>query len=140
MTAPTPSMVLTAHSAKSPEELATALGLQILRVNEVPSLPGVRLCSEYRPPHDIILYLPPLHALSLERGECSARLEAWHIAHEIFHALAEQAGESCWSTSERAADRWADELLVLLPACASRRAADPHASSKGAGDLEAPSM
>lgn len=113
MIVPTPDELLLTYGPKSPEELAGALGFQIVREQGAPALPGVKVFSEYRPERAIVLYVAAIHALAEQRGESPAQLEQWHIAHELYHALAESGGQSPWRARETAADLWADELVSL---------------------------
>ncbi len=110
---PTPVELTAIHGTLAPEALATALGIAVTRTETALMLPGVAIFSEYQPACGILLYLPALRQLAAQRGESLARLEQWHIAHELYHALAEAAGTSAWRTAESTADAWADELLML---------------------------
>jgi hypothetical protein len=113
MIVPTPDELLQTYGRKSPEELAGALGIRVVREALPPALPGVKVFSEYRPAQVIILYPDAIRALAEKRGESPAQLEQWHIAHELYHALAEAGGLSPWRAVETAADLWADELFSL---------------------------
>lgn len=113
MIVPTPDELLQTYGRKSPEELAAALGFQVTREADGPALPGVAVCSEYRPSQTILLYAAAIRELAEKRGDSPADLEQWHVAHELYHALAESGGQSPWRARETAADLWADELMQL---------------------------
>jgi hypothetical protein len=113
MIVPTPDELMQTYGHKSPEELADAFGLQVVREAAGPALPSVTVCSEYRPAQSIILYPAAIREQAEKRGDTPAQLEQWHIAHELYHALAESGGQSPWRARETAADLWADELMQL---------------------------
>ncbi|HOS44842.1 MAG TPA: hypothetical protein PK794_14235 [Armatimonadota bacterium] len=113
MIVPPPDELLETYGHCSPEELAGALGIAVVREATPPPLPGVTVYSAYRPTPAIFLYTDAIHALAARRGQSPAQLEQWHIAHELYHALAESRGHSPWRAAETAADLWADELLSL---------------------------
>jgi len=97
----------------TPEGLATALGFEVRRLLSPPLVAGVTVISEFQPEHTIVLYRSALIELANKRKEPLPRLEQWHIAHELYHGLAEEAGTSAWRVRETEADMWADELLTL---------------------------
>jgi len=104
-----------------PEYLASSLGFAVHREPEPPRLPGIVVFSEYQPDHQLILlYTNSLTHLASRRGESFTHLEQWHIAHELFHGLAESVGLSPWDTRETDADQWADRLMALVDAAHSR--------------------
>jgi hypothetical protein len=113
MTVPAPEELLERYGPKSPEALAAVLGFTVVRESTAPTLPGVTVFSEYRTDHVIVLYEASLRQDAARRDEPLPRLEQWHIAHELYHGLAEDGGGLPWRVSETAADLWADELLAL---------------------------
>ena len=112
---PTPEAILEGSGRRQPEELALRMGYIVQRVTtpQPPRASGVILQSEYQPPHSIILYCQALINTATQRGKTPAQMEQWHIAHELYHALAEESGRSPWHVRERDADAWADALLKL---------------------------
>jgi hypothetical protein len=115
MAVPSPQELMQTFGCHTPEQLAWRLGFNIVRVATAPVLPGVLVASEYRPERAIVLYEDALRALATQRQEPLLRFEQWHIAHELYHGLAETQGLSAWRVRETAADVWADELLALSP-------------------------
>jgi hypothetical protein len=114
MAPPTPDELVARHGRLAPEALAAALGYTVVR-RDATDLPAqVRVFSEFAPSDTIVLYLRPLHGLAAARGIPQARLEQWHIAHELYHALAEASGDSPWRVRETEADLWADELVAVM--------------------------
>ena len=114
MSVPTPTELVETYGAQTPEALATLLGFQVHRRELPPVLPGVTVISAYQPEQIIIIFSAALRQLAAQRREPLARLEQWHIAHELYHGLAEQANPSPWRVRETAADMWADELIALV--------------------------
>jgi hypothetical protein len=114
MAVPTPQELIDTYGACPPEQLAVTLRFQVRRLPDAPTPPAVTVLSEYQPHDTIILYTSHLAALARQRREPMSRVEQWHIAHELYHGLAEQAGASPWRVRETEADLWADELLVLM--------------------------
>lgn len=114
MAVPAPDELIAEYGAQAPERLAAVLGFHVSRVPEGPHLPGVTVMSEFCPPGEICLYRPALRRAAEVRGRTTAWMEQWHIAHELYHGLAEQDDLSAWRVRETAADLWADELLALL--------------------------
>ena len=114
MAIPTPREIVMRYGRRSPEELARALDIRVARAETASAAPAVTVLSEYRPDAGIILYLPALCRAAERRHEPPERLEQWHIAHELYHALAEAVGVSTWRVRETAANAWADELLALI--------------------------
>jgi hypothetical protein len=100
---PSPTELLATHPAATPDQLATALGLSVRREEQAPDVQGVIVRAEYRPGGDIVLY-----------GTTDPCTETYLIAHELYHALAEQAGLSRWQVRESEADAWAEALLAAL--------------------------
>lgn len=115
MSVPTPQELMQTYGRQTPEQLAVLLGFQVERLDVAPVLPGVVIHSEYQPAQSVILYMKSLAQLATTRREPLTRLEQWHIAHELYHGLAEHAGSSPWRVRETEADLWADELLTLAP-------------------------
>ena len=109
-----PIELMETYGRQRPEDLAVALGFRITRQESSPVLPGVTVLSEYHPGGQILLYGPALRQKSAQLGQPPARVEQWHIAHELYHGLAEQQNLSPWRVRETAADLWADELLALM--------------------------
>lgn len=120
MAIPSPQDVIAHYGTHSPERLAAALGFRVTRTEAPPRLPGVTVLSAFEPRAEIILYLEPLRQAAAARQTSPACLEQWHIAHELYHGLADTTGISAWRVRETEADLWADELLALLgpDACA----------------------
>jgi hypothetical protein len=114
MSIPSPEELIERYGAHSPERLAAELGFQVTRVESPALMPGLTLLSEYQPRREIILYLNPIREAAERRGESIARMEQWHIAHELYHALAETHSVSAWRVRETEADMWADELMTLM--------------------------
>jgi len=114
MSIPSPTELIERYGNQPPERLAGELGFRVTRVETPPMLPGVTVMSEYQPRQDIILYLGPIRQDAAHRGEPMARFEQWHIAHELYHGLAESLSISAWRVRETEADMWADELMVLV--------------------------
>ncbi|HEY3415568.1 MAG TPA: hypothetical protein VGM23_01675 [Armatimonadota bacterium] len=108
-----PEELCTRFGARMPEDLARAMGFTVQRQETSPMLPGVRVMSELRSDGVIVLYLDELRLEALRKRESLTRLEQWHIAHELYHHLAEVAGISPWRIREGDADHWADELITL---------------------------
>ena len=113
MFVPHPAVLLKQYGNRTPEQLAILLGYRIERQIKMPVLPGVTVYSEYRADNTIILYQPALQQLAKTQQQTMTFLEQRHIAHELYHALAEKEGASPWQVQEPAADMWADEMLVL---------------------------
>ncbi|MHB0939115.1 MAG: hypothetical protein ACYDCO_18910 [Armatimonadota bacterium] len=114
MSIPSPAELVERYGVHPPERLAGELGFCVTRAEAPPMLPGVTVMSEYQPRQEIILYLGPIRQAAATRGESSARFEQWHIAHELYHALAETRAISAWRVRETEADMWADELMTLV--------------------------
>jgi len=114
MSTPSPQELVEQYGAQSPERLAGALGFRVIRAETPPLTPGVTVLSEYAPRRDIILYLEPIREIAQRRGESLTRFEQWHIAHELYHGLAETHALSAWRVRETEADMWADELMALV--------------------------
>ena len=114
MAVPSPRELLERFEGESPEALAAMLGFRVTRTEAAPLLPGATVMSEYRPERTIVLYLEPLRRAAEQRDQPFARVEQWHIAHELYHGLAEADSRSAWRVRETEADMWADELLALL--------------------------
>lgn len=112
---PSPDEVVARYGRRTPEELAMAMGFRIERRATASVLPGVTVLSEYQPERTIVLYADALCRQADSRREPLLRLEGWHIAHELYHGLAEHAGASPWRVRETEADLWAEALLTLLP-------------------------
>lgn len=115
MAIPTPAELIATHGCRTPEQLATALGFHIERQEAAPATPGVVVLSEYQPARTIVLYRLALREQARQQREPLARLEQWHVAHELYHGLAEAHGASAWRVRETEADLWAEELLALSP-------------------------
>jgi len=113
MSMPAPHELIEKYGPLTPEQMALALGLRVQRLQAPPALTGVTVLSAFEPEQTIILYQQPLKALAKQRKEPLTRLEQWHIAHELYHALSEADGCSTWRLRETEADMWADELVVL---------------------------
>lgn len=114
MFVPHPAALLKQYGNRTPEQLAILLGYRIERQTKMPVLPGVTVYSEYRTDNTIILYQPALQQLAKTQQQTMTFLEQRHIAHELYHALAEKDGASPWHIQESAADRWTDEILALI--------------------------
>lgn len=116
MAVPSPAELIETYGARTPEQLAQALHFTVRHAETPPTLPGVTVSSEFQAETcEIVLYRSVLRALAARRGESLLRLEQWHIAHELYHGLAEADGRSPWRVREMEADLWADELLTLAP-------------------------
>ena len=116
MAVPSPAELIDRFGRRPPEELAQLLEVRVRFDNDPPALPGVTVRSEYLPKGRIIvLYRSALQQQAAASGEPLPRLIQWHIAHELYHVLAEDAGRSPWRVRETEADLWADELLTLVP-------------------------
>ena len=114
MPIPTPGELIARFGAMRPEQLAGSLGFTVRRIPAAPVSTGISVLSEYQPEHTIILYEAPLHRLAGIQHVSLPRLEQWHIAHELYHALAEGDGQSNWRLRETKADHWADEMMTLM--------------------------
>jgi len=114
MSVPTPIELVETHGRQFPEELATTLGFAVERQEQSPVLPGVTVLSEYKPEGRILLFLPALRKLAERRAQPLTQVEQWHIAHELYHGLAESTAPASWRVRETEADLWADELLTLV--------------------------
>ena len=114
MSVPSPTELIERYGRHSPEQLAGALGFRVTRAETPPLLPGVTVLSEFQPRQDIILYLGPIRQAAAHRGEPMTRFEQWHIAHELYHGLAEAHTLAAWRVRETEADIWADELMALV--------------------------
>lgn len=114
MPVPSPREIIHLHGCRTPEQLAGSLGFQVTRTEAPPLVPGVTVLSEYVPNSTIMLYRRTLRQQAERRGEPLERLEQWHIAHELYHGLAEQHPLAAWRVRETEADVWADELLALI--------------------------
>lgn len=110
---PAPVLLVQSYQADNPEEMARALGYKILRLADQPLLTGVCVLSEFRNANEILLYLPAISKLAVEKQSAQWPIEQWHIAHELYHALAAEQGENAWHSSEIAAEQWASDLLKL---------------------------
>lgn len=115
MAVPTPAELVETYGRRTPEQLAQQLGFLVKHTATAPILPGVTVISEYQPARTIVIYRQALRRIAESRGEPLLRLEQWHIAHELYHGLAETGGSSPWRVRETEADLWADELLTLTP-------------------------
>ncbi|MHB9024294.1 MAG: hypothetical protein ACYC7E_08975 [Armatimonadota bacterium] len=113
MAVSSPEALCIRFGASMPEDLARALGLTVERQQSAPRVPGVRVMSELRSNGVIVLYMSELRLEALRKRESLSRLEQWHIAHEIYHHLAEMDGISPFLLREGDADRWADALISL---------------------------
>lgn len=113
MAVPTPQELIERYGRQTPEALASLLGFQLRRVEQAPLVTGVTVMSEYQP-GKIVLYLETLRAAAARLGEPFVRLEQWHIAHELYHGMAETGAVSAWRVRETEADLWADELMTLV--------------------------
>ncbi|HEY3379852.1 MAG TPA: hypothetical protein VGL77_20450 [Armatimonadota bacterium] len=111
----TPEELIAEYGPATPEQLAAALGFAVRRVPATEPLPGVTVLSEFAPPRTIVLDTAAIHRQAAAQREPLARAEQWHIAHELYHGLAEESGRSAWRVRETEADLWADELLTLTP-------------------------
>ena len=116
MAVPSPQELIERYGAQPPERLAAALGFRVLREEAALLTPGVTVLSAFAPDATIILYRGALRQAAARRGEPLARAEQWHIAHELYHGLAEAAALSAWRVRETEADLWADELMALADA------------------------
>lgn len=113
MPVPSPGELIETYGVHAPEHLAHTLGFQVKRLESPPPVTGITVFSAYAPDHTITLYQQPLQQLAAQRRDSLARLEQWHIAHELYHGLSEDSGISNWRVRETEADLWADELMVL---------------------------
>ena len=113
MSIPSPQELTDQYPQYNPEELAQALGFQVTRTELGPALPGVKVLSEFRLQREIVLYAKELRQAADRRDQPLERVEQWHIAHELYHGLAETRSVSAWRVHETAADMWADELMAL---------------------------
>ena len=113
MAIPTPGELIERFGTLRPETLAGSLGFIIRRITAAPIATGISVLSEYQPERTIILYEASLHRLASIQHEPLPRLEQWHIAHELYHGLAEADGHANWRIRETKADHWADELMAL---------------------------
>src|SRR5690242_2877148 len=100
MAIPTPQDLIDEHGKRTPEQYAGLLGFQVVRLDTSPIIPGVTVLSEYSTQRTIHLYNQPLRLLAEQRQEPLGRLEQWHIAHELYHGLAEDQGMSAWRVRE----------------------------------------
>ncbi|MHB9132329.1 MAG: hypothetical protein ACYDBB_14740 [Armatimonadota bacterium] len=114
MSVPSPAELVDQHGAQAPEHLAAALGFTVTRREDPPVLSGVTVFSEYNPEHTITLYTRTLRQWARDNGESLTRVEQWHIAHELYHGLAESRGDSPWRVRETDAGLWADELMAMV--------------------------
>jgi len=114
MSIPSPDELIERFGMHPPEQLAGELGFKVTRAETPPLIPGLTVLSEFLPQWEIILYLQPLREVAARRNQPLARAEQWHIAHELYHALAETHAVSAWRVRETEADMWADELMALV--------------------------
>jgi len=110
---PTPNALIRQYGVCTPEVLAGILGYTVRRMATAPVLTGTVVLSEFQPERVILLYLDALRRHAGRHGRPLVEVQQWHIAHELYHGLAEDAGVSPWRLRESQADSWADHLLQL---------------------------